>query len=144
MAKRKGSRNWGIGDLRDIPLPPDIPRPEMWTLEAVMRAVQDGFKFGLPFKFGESLFSPNAYWIGGQQYSSYLVTVGPEHTPEMALLPDGWLRVRLYFRPELVPERTWLGPPNEYGVVSVYAEIDPETVDWEILNRGHQIQGGFL
>lgn len=126
--------------LRDVPMPPGIPRPEMWDLEAVMKAVQSGFTFGLPFIWGESLFTPNAYWIGGQQYAASLLTVGPEHTPEMALLPDGWLRVKLYFQPAMVPERTWLGPPNENGVVAVYAEIDPATVDWDQLNRGHQIR----
>lgn len=129
-----------LGDLKDVPIPPDIPRPEMWDLEAVMKAVQSGFTFGLPFVMGESLFTPNAYWIGGQQYAASLLTVGPEHTPEMALLPDGWLRVKLYFEPQMVPKRTWLGPPNENGIVAVYAEIDPATVDWEQLNRGHQIR----
>lgn len=132
-----------MGDgLRDVPIPPNTPRPEMWSLEAVVKAVRDGFTFGLPFIWGESLFSPNAYWIGGQQYAASMLTVGPEHTPEIEILPeDGWLRVLLYFRPMMVPEKTWLGPPNENGVVSVYAEIDPETVDWVILNRGHQISG---
>jgi hypothetical protein len=130
----------GLEGLQDVPMPPDIPRPEMWDLGSVMRAVQSGFTFGLPFVMGESLFTPNAYWIGGQQYGALLLTVGPEHTPEMALLPDGWLRVNLYFEPGMVPQRTWLGPPNENGVVAVYAEIDPETVDWDQLNRGEKIR----
>lgn len=121
--------------LRDIPLPPRSPRPEMWNLEAVIQAIHDGFTFGLPFVMGESLFTPNAYWIGGQQYSALLLTVGPDHTPEAELNPDGWLRVKLYFEPFMVPQRTWTGPPNSSGVVAVYAEIDPATVDWALLNR---------
>jgi len=126
--------------LEDVPLPPNIPRPEMWDLEAVKRAVEDGFTFLLPFIWGESLFSQNAYWIRGVQYGASTLTVGPEHTPKMELLPDGWMRAKTYFPPEMVPEEAWLGPPNENGVVQVHLEIDPETVDWEQLNRGHQIR----
>jgi hypothetical protein len=129
--------------LEDVPIPPNVPRPEMWDFEAVVQAVKDGYTFLLPFKMGKSLFTPNAYYIGGHQASASGLTMGPEHTPEMKILPDGWLRARTFFRPEMVPKRTWIEPPNEYGVVSVYLEIDPETVDWDLLNRGHQIQGFF-
>jgi hypothetical protein len=124
-----------LAGLRNIPIPSDTPRPEIWTLEGVIQAVWEGFTFGLPFILGESLFTPNAYWIGGQQYVAFLLTVGPEHTPELAILADGWMRVKLHFQPNMVPSRTWIAPPNESGVVSVYAEIDPKTVDWDSLNK---------
>lgn len=118
----------------------EVDKPEMWDLEAVKRAVESGFTFGLPFILRESLFTPNAYWIGGHQYAAGLLTVGPEHTPELAMLSDGWLRVKLFFPQQMVPKKTWVEPPNRDGVVSVYAEIDPETVDWDQLNRGKQIR----
>jgi len=138
----EGPREWSprVKGLEEIPLPPDIPRPEMWDLEAVVRAVQDGYTFLLPFKIGESLFTPNAYWIAGQQASAFGLTMGPEHTPKVMVLPDGWLQAETFFMPEMVPERAWLAPPNKYGVVPVHAEIDPDTVDWDLLNRGHQIR----
>lgn len=141
-----GPREWkpkkkpALSGLEDIPLPPNIPRPEMWDAQAVVKAVKDGFTFLLPFIWGESLFSPNAYWIRGVQASASGLTVGPEHTPEMELLPDGWMKVKTYFFPEMVPEESWLEPPNKNGVVPVYIEIDPETIDWDLLNRGHQIR----
>src|SRR4029077_9692735 len=126
--------------LRDVPMPPKFPRPEMWTAEAVVKAVKDGFTFLLPFIWGESLFSQNAYWIAGMQASANGLTVGPEHTPEIELLPDGWIQAKTYFPPEIVPERAWLTPPNKHGVVPVHVEIDPDTIDWDQLNRGHQIR----
>jgi hypothetical protein len=134
----------GMGDLRDVPLPPNIDRPEMWDTGAVVRAVKDGFDFLLPF-VSHGLFEPNAYWIKGRQASAFSLTVGPEHTPEIELIDHDWIRVKLYFRPEMVPKEAWLGPPNENGVVAVYGEIDPDTIDWDLLNRGHQIRvkGGF-
>jgi hypothetical protein len=120
--------------------PEEIPRPEMWSVEDVVRAVEDGHTFLLPFIMGESLFSPNAYYIKGQQFSATGLTVGPEHTPEMKILPDDWLRVKTYFPPFMVPEDAWVGEPLPTGVVAVYLEIDPETIDWDILNRGKQIR----
>lgn len=139
MKKRK--RPSGMDGLRDIPLPPNTPRPEMWTPDSVVQAVHDGFTFLLPFIWGEDLFSPNAYWIAGLQASASGLTVGPEHTPEMILTePDHWIRAITFFRPEMVPKEAWVTPPNEYGIVPVYVEIDPETVDWNLLNRGHQIR----
>jgi hypothetical protein len=124
-----------LAGLQDVPIPDPAPRPEMWDLESVMQAVKEGYRFGLPFVLGESLFTPNAYWIGGQQYAAHLLAMSPGHAPDLQMLDDGWLRVKLYFRPEMVPESTWLGPPNENGVVAVYGEIDPSTVDWAVLNR---------
>lgn len=121
--------------LQDVPIPPPARRPEMWTLESVIRAVKDGYRFGLPFVMGESFFTPNAYWIGGQQYVASLLAMSSEHTPDLQMLSDGWMRVKLYFDPNMVPKRTWIGPPNENGVVSVFAEVDPSTVDWAVLNR---------
>lgn len=112
----------------------------MWTVEAIVQAVRDGFTFMIPFVWGESLASRNAYWIAGYQYAATGLTVGPEHTPDILVGEDGWLRARVFFRPEMVPERAWLEPPNEFGVVPVIVEIDPETIDWELLNRGHQIR----
>jgi len=38
----------------------------------------------------------------------------------------------------MVPKEAWLDNPNQYGVVPVYLEIDPDTIDWNLLNRGHQ------
>jgi hypothetical protein len=130
-----------MGSLRDIPLPPNIPRPEMWDAGAVVRAVKDGFTFMIPFVPGESLFSQNAYWIAGEQYGASGLTVGPEHTPEIEVMEDGWIRAMTFFRPEMVPKRAWIGPPSEFGVIAVNVEIDPDTIDWKSLNRGHQIRG---
>lgn len=128
--------------LRDIPLPPNVPRPEMWSAEAVIRAVEDGFTFLLPFKLGESLFSPNAYWIKGQQASACGLTVGPEHTPKIEVRKDdGWIRAQAFFDQFMVPERAWSTKPTKVGIVQVWLEIDPDDVDWEILNRGHQVRG---
>jgi hypothetical protein len=42
----------------------------------------------------------------------------------------------------MVPREAWAGTPNEQGVVPVYVEIDPATIDWDLLNRGHQIETG--
>jgi len=134
----------GLGALPDVPLPPNIPRPEMWTPEDVVRAVNAGYRFLLPFVWGESFFEPNAYYIAGEQASASGLTVGPEHTPDLRVGEDGWLRAKVFFRAEMVPERAWLAPPNERGIVPVIAEMDPETIDWELLNRGHQIEGRFL
>lgn len=137
-------RGPSMSGLRDMDLPADIPRPEMWTTAAIVQAVQEGFTFLVPFVLGESLFSKNAYWIGGRQASAFGFTVGPEHTPEIRLIePDAWIQAKTYFRPEMVPKSAWLEPPNVNGVVPVHVEIDPETVDWDLLNRGRQIQGSF-
>lgn len=140
MAKKKRYRR--LGDLRDIPLPPPIDKPEMWTPEAIVQAVHDGFTFMIPFILGESLFSPNAYWIVGIQAGASGLTVGPEYTPEIAVIePDSWIRAKTFFPPEMVPKQAWLEEPDpETGVVPVYVEIDPDTIDWELLNRGHQIR----
>ena len=139
--KKRNKRHRHLGSLRDVPLPPNIPRPEMWVPEAIALAVRDGFTFGIPFIRGESFFDPNAYYIGGEQYTASLLTVGPKHSPDLELLPEGRLGMTAYFRPEMVPQETWLAPPNEYGTVPVHLEIAPETIDWELLNRGHQIRG---
>lgn len=128
-----------MSGIEDVPLPPNIDRPEMWNLDAVVQAIKDGFTFLLPFKMKEG-WTPNAYWIGGQQVVSSALTVGPDHTPEAEILPDGWLRVKTFFPPPLVPRKVWLSEPNEFNVVPVYVEIDPDTVDWDLLNRGHQIR----
>lgn len=146
LSAEPGPRDWmpeapKMGGLEDVPLPPDIPRPEMWDTRAVVQAVKDGFTFLLPFIWGESLFSQNAYYIHGVQAGASGLTVGPEHTPEIEiLLPFDWIKAKTFFPPEMVPEEAWLGPPNENGVVAVYVEIDPDTIDWEQLNRGHQIR----
>src|SRR5579871_1325649 len=140
MGWRPRKKRRRLGGLEEVPLPPNIPRPEMWDLEAVVKAVKDGYTFLLPFRMGKSLFTPNAYYIAGMQASASGLTVGPEHTPKLEILPDGWLQVQTFFMPEMVPERAWLSPPNKYGVVPVHAEIDPATIDWDLLNRGHQIR----
>ncbi len=116
-------------------------RPEIWTPEAIVQAVRDGFTFGVPFGLGEGPFLPNAYWIGGRQFSALLITVGPEHSPDIALLPEGRIGMTAYFLPEMVPEDAWLSPPNKDGVVQVHLEIDPDTIDWEMLNRGQHMLG---
>lgn len=136
-----GPREWSprLKGLENVPIPPNVPRPEMWDTAAIVRAVKDGFTFLVPFIF-EALFTPNAYWIAGIQASASGFTVGPEHTPEIELLSDGWIKAKSYFMPEMVPERAWLAPPNKHGVVPVYVEIDPDTIDWDLLNRGHQIR----
>jgi hypothetical protein len=85
--------------------------------------------------WGKSLLMPNGYWIGGQQYVASLLAMSSEHTPDLQMLEDGWMRVKLYFDPNMVPKRTWIEPPNQNGVVPVFAEIDPATVDWGLLNR---------
>lgn len=140
--KREALKRPNMGDLRDVPLPPNVERPEMWTPEAIVMAVRDGFTFGIPFISKGSLFTPNAYWIAGRQVSASLITVGPEHTPEIGIVeePEPWIRVKTFFPPEMVPEQAWLAQPNAGGVVPVYVEIDPDTIDWEWLNRGHQIR----
>jgi hypothetical protein len=129
-----------LGSLRDVPLPPNIDRPEMWTTAAIVQAVHDGFTFLIPFVMGEGLFSPNAYWIKGMQASANGLTVGPDHTPEIDLIDNEWIRAKTFFRPEMVPKEAWLEPPGRHGVVPVYVEIDPDTIDWNLLNRGHQIR----
>lgn len=116
-------------------------RPEIWTPEALVQAVQDGFTFGVPFTMGESIFDPNAYFIGGRQFSALLLTVGPEHSPDIALLPEGRIGFTAYFRPEMVPQDAWLTPPNKDGVVPVHLEVAPETIDWETMNRAPGILG---
>lgn len=127
-----GGRGVAVGKRRRRGLS-DIPRPEMWTVEDIVEAVRDGHTFMIPFVLDKT---PNGYWIAGYQYSATGLAVGPEHTPDIVVGEDGWLRVRTFFRPEMVAERAWLGPPNEFGVVAVYAEIDPETIYWDLLNRG--------
>lgn len=124
----------GLEGVGDVPRPDQSPRPEMWNLASVMQAVNEGYRFGLPFVMGESLFTPNAYWIGGRQYADSILWMGSEQTPDLKTLA-GWLRVKLYFPPEMVPRLAWIGQPNENGVVAVFAEIDPATVDWVLLNR---------
>jgi hypothetical protein len=136
MARKKRRRS--LGGLRDVPLPPNIERPEMWNTAAIVQAVRDGFTFMIPFVWGKSLFDPNAYWIKGMQAAATGLTVGPDHTPDIELIDNEWIRVKTFFRPNMVPEEAWLDKPNEYGVVPVYLEIDPDTVDWNLLNRGHQ------
>lgn len=128
-----------LGGLRDVPLPPDIERPEMWDTAAVVKAVSDGYTFLLPF-VSEGLFAPNAYWIKGRQASASVLTVGPEHTPVIQLVEQGWIQAKTFFRPEMIPQTAWIGVPNENGVVAAYVEISPESIDWEDLNRGHQIR----
>ena len=105
--------------------------------------MKDGFRFLLPF-ISHGLFEPNAYWIKGRQASAFGLTVGPEHTPEIELIDHDWIRAKSYFRPEMIPKEAW-AEALKNGVVSVFLEIDPDTVDWDLLNRGHQIQvkGGF-
>jgi hypothetical protein len=136
------SKHWtpGMGSLRDVPMPPNIERPEMWTTKAVVQAVRDGFTFLLPFVDMESMFDPNAYWIKGTQASANALTVGPQHTPEIEVIGDEWIRAKTFFPPFMVPEDAWAGPVNENNVVPVFVEIDPGTIDWELLNRGHQIR----
>lgn len=141
--KHKKKKAWMSG-LSDVPLPPNIERPEMWTVEAVVQAVADGFTFMVPFHDqGGSMFSPNAYWIKGQQASAHALTVGPHHTPEIGLINVAditWIRALTYFQHQIVPKEAWIGPINENGAVAVHVEIDPATIDWEWLNRGHQIR----
>jgi len=128
-----------MGDLRDVPLPENVDRPEMWDTEAVVKAVKDGYTFLLPF-ISHGLFEPNAYWIHSVQASAFGLTVGPEHTPEIRLIKNGWILAKTYFPPEMVPKDAWTSEPNKAGVVSVNVGIDPETIDWDLLNRGHQIR----
>jgi len=123
----------------------EVPRPEMWSAESVVRAVKEGFTFLLPFVEKRSLADPNAYWIGDVQYVAFGLTVGPEHTPEIGIRPDGWIWAHTFFTPEMVSNpgsrRAWVSDrPNEHGVVEVLIWIDPETIDWELLNRGTQVR----
>jgi hypothetical protein len=114
------SKDWtpGMGSLRDVPMPPNIERPEMWTTQAVVQAVRDGFVFMVPF-VSEGFFQPNAYWIKGTQAAASGLTVGPEHTPEIEVIGDEWIRARTFFPPFMVPEDAWAGPVNENNVVPV-------------------------
>jgi hypothetical protein len=111
----------------------------MWDTEAVVKAVKGGYTFLLPF-ISEGLFEPNAYWIKGQQASAFGLTVGPEHTPVIQLVEQGWIQAKTFFQTGMIPKSAWVGVPSENGVVAVYVEISPESVDWELLNRGHQIK----
>lgn len=128
-----------LGSLRDVPMPPDIERPQMWDTAAVVKAVSDGYTFMVPF-ISEKLFEPNAYWIKGRQASASNLTVGPEYTPVMELVENDWIQAKAFFPYQIVPETAWIGRPNERGMVAVYVEISPDSVDWELLNRGHQIR----
>lgn len=142
--KREALKRPEMSGLSDVPLPPNIERPEMWTVEAIVQAVADGFTFMVPFHDqGRSMFSPNAYWIKGQQASAHALTVGPHHTPEIGLInvtDTVWIRALAYFPHQIVPKEAWIGPINQNGAVAVHVEVDPATIDWEWLNRGHQIR----
>lgn len=128
-----------MSGLSDLPLPPNIERPEMWTTEAIVQAVKDGYTFLIPF-ISEGLFEPNAYWIHGMQASASSLTVGKDYTPEIELLPNERIGAKTFFPAETVPEEAWIGKPNEIGRVAVKLEISPEVIDWDLLNRGHQIR----
>lgn len=131
--------------LDDMEFPENIERPEMWTPESIVQAVQDGFTFLIPFKMGDPPGSPNGYYILGRQYMTFAVTVGPEHTEITRVLPTGWLEMTLWFPPGMVPDEAFIGEINPNGVGQVWAQIDPQDIDWDQLNRGHQIRikGGF-
>lgn len=117
----------------------NTPRPEMWTAESIVQAVRDGFTFMLPF-IHEEMFEPNAYYILGVQYSAFGVTVGPKHTEIIRLTPEGFIEMTLWFQPGMVPNKAFIGPITPNGVGKVWAQVDPEDIDWEILNRGTQIR----
>jgi len=119
-------------------IPPNIPRPEMWTPESIVQAVKEGFTFLIPFHF--NLIEPNGYYIAGQQYICTGVTVGPEHTEIIRLTPEGWMEMLLWFPPGMVPDEAFIGEINENGVGQVWALVDPDDIDWETLNRGWQIK----
>lgn len=114
-------------------------RPEMWTPEDVVQAVQDGHTFLLPFKFGP-MSKPNGYYILGQQYFCFGVTVGPEHSPDLMLSPEGNLVLTLWFRDGMVPDEAFYAPLDEREVGPVHAFIDPDDVDWDLLNRSEQVK----
>lgn len=138
----EGSNKPKMAGLSDVPLPPNVDRPEMWTVEAIVKAVGDGFRFMIPFMDAGGLFEPNAYWIKGRQASAHGLTVGPEHTPDIELVDVNgvnWIRASTYFPSAIVPKEAWVDGVNENGVARVYVEINPDTIDWELLNRGHQI-----
>jgi len=127
--------------LPDVPLPPNIDRPEMWSAESIVQAVRDGFTFLVPFNFA-NFGEPNAYWIGKTQYGAMAFTVGPDHSPDIHLEKKGkddWIATTAYFRPEMVNREAWLAQPHN-GVVPVKLLIDPDTINFKSLNAGHQIR----
>jgi hypothetical protein len=121
-----------------MPMPPNTPRPEMWTPESIIQAVNDGFTFLIPFHY-DGFDSGNAYYIMGRQYSAFGLTVGPHHTPDMSMTPEGWVEIVMHFRRGMVPDDAFTGKLDERDVGPVVGSIDPSTIDWEQLNGGHQI-----
>jgi hypothetical protein len=108
----------------------------MWTVDDLVEAVRDGYTFPLPFKPGRTPRAPNAYWIAGKQYAATDFIMGPEFTPELGVIPVfEWIYTRAFFEPHMVPEEAWIEPPDpESETVPVYVEIDPNTIDWDLLN----------
>lgn len=113
-----------------------IDLPEMWTLESIVQAVRDGHTFLISFAYSKD-FGPNGYIIAGDQYHCSGVTVGPEHTPDIAVTPEGSLIMTLYFPPRMVPNSAFYGPIRN-GVGPVHALVLADSIDWEGLNRGQQ------
>jgi len=121
---------------------PNIPRPEMWAVENIVQAVEGGFTFLIPFKFIKKagVTDLSGYYILGEQYSCFGVTVGPDHTEIIRTTPEGWLEMTLWFQTYMVPVEAFIGPINENGVGQVWASVDPDNIDWDSLNRGLQIR----
>jgi len=113
-----------------------IDLPEMWTLESIVKAVNDGHTFLILFTYPPK-GGPNGYFILGNQYFCTGVTVGPEHTPDIEVTPEGTLAMTLYFPPGMVPDESFYGPVVN-GVGPVRAFVAADTIDWESLNRGNQ------
>lgn len=119
-----------------------IDLPEMWTTQSIINAVHAGHTFLIPFDY-RKLFQANAYYIGGIQYSASGVTVGPHHTPDIVLTPEGNIQMTLYFERGMVKEKDFYRPPEQREgrwIGPVHAFIMPEDIDWEGLNRGQQFR----
>lgn len=128
-----------------------VERPEMWTIEDIVKAVHDGHTFLVLFDYKKGLFQPNGYFIGGVQYSATGVTVGPNHSPDIQVTPEGTLQLTLYFQRGMVPEKDFYRPPERRErrnmglpevvyIGPVHAFISPEDIDWDGLNRGQQFR----
>jgi hypothetical protein len=106
--------------------------PEIWTAEALVQAVHDGHTFLVPFYL--DFTKPNGYYIAGKQYVCSGVTVGPEHTPDINLSPEGLIFMTIYLQEGMVRPQDFAGPLNSQRVGPVHSFIEPKDINWELLN----------